>query len=144
MKTLLALSISLVTTFSILGCSDNPETATNDTVQSDAKSAIAKRVSVDEWIKLMNANDGVVLDVRTAGEFQGGHIEGAVNMDFMESNFSDKLASLDKEKTYFMHCASGGRSAKALNAMRDMGFVAVYELEGGIRAYTAAGKSLVQ
>lgn len=79
----------------------------------------------------------VLLDVRTPAEFQQGHIKKAENLDFYQ-NFGDQLAKLDKKREYLVYCAVGGRSAKAVNQMRDQGFK-VYDLNGGLKAWMAAG-----
>lgn len=81
----------------------------------------------------------VVLDVRTPQEYGEGHIAGATNIDFYEPDFVRMLDALDKEQPYFVYCRSGNRSARAVDAMRDLGFAEVYELEGGILTWLEAG-----
>ena len=79
-----------------------------------ALAAAPKNVSVDDAAKLLQSDKNVVvLDVRTAEEFQAGHIPGAKNLDFFGNDFAQQVAALDKSKTYLVHCAAGGRSAKA-------------------------------
>ncbi len=80
----------------------------------------------------------VVLDIRTPDEFNGGHIEGAVNLDFYESDFAQSLDALDKDLPYFVYCRSGNRSASAIDTMKDLGFSEVYELDGGIVSWVEA------
>jgi len=82
----------------------------------------------------------VVLDVRTGEEFKAGHIPGAVLLDFNGEDFDAQLAKLDKSKTYLVHCASGGRSARASKKMEAKLFPKVFNLEGGMRAWEKAGK----
>lgn len=79
-------------------------------------------------------SDAVLLDVRTAMELSGGKLPKAVNIDFMASNFREKVAALDKSKTYFIYCRSGNRSGQACQIMHKMGFD-VRNLMGGIGAY---------
>lgn len=81
--------------------------------------------------------DLMLLDVRTPEEFQQGHINQAQNVDFYQ-NFGDQLSKLDKKREYLVYCAVGGRSAKAVNQMREQGFK-VYDLKGGLKAWLAAG-----
>ncbi|MFT4550497.1 MAG: rhodanese-related sulfurtransferase [Verrucomicrobiales bacterium] len=81
----------------------------------------------------------VVLDVRTPGEFAAGHLKGAVNLDFNSAAFKEELAALDPEKTYLMHCQSGGRSGKAKAAFTELGFKYLYHLDGGYAAWEDAG-----
>ena len=62
----------------------------------------------------------IVLDVRTPKEFAAGHLAGATNLDFYAPNFEQKLSALDKDKSYLVHCAVGGRSAKARDKAREI------------------------
>jgi phage shock protein E len=84
-----------------------------------------------------------VIDVRTPAEFAAGHIAGAINIDVEGSDFNSGIASLDMTKTYAVYCHSGRRSLIAANAMADAGFTSIYNLDGGIGAWSAAGNQLV-
>ncbi|GAB5521292.1 MAG: rhodanese-like domain-containing protein [Rhodothermales bacterium] len=79
----------------------------------------------------------VVLDVRTPAEYAEGHLVQARNIDVMNPTFVDHVQDLDKDKTYYLHCKSGGRSGKATEIMRGMGFDA-YNV-GGYADLVAAG-----
>jgi len=74
----------------------------------------------------------VILDVRTADEFNPEHLEGAINLDFKSVNFTVRIDSLDKSATYLLYCRSGGRSAKAMALMKNKSFRRVFNLKGGI------------
>lgn len=106
---------------------------------AEKKSAV-KNVGVEEFDKLRQQKDTVVLDVRTADEHASGHLKGAVLLDFRAADFADQVAKLDKDKTYLVHCAAGGRSAKACTKMEGLGFKRVVNLEGGLGAWKDAGK----
>ncbi|WP_375582745.1 Ca2+-dependent phosphoinositide-specific phospholipase C [Cyclobacterium xiamenense] len=86
----------------------------------------------------------LVLDVRTQAEVDEGIIPGAVHIDFMQADFADKAKKLKKEDPVFIYCKVGGRSARAAELMRGMGFEKVYHLEGGIDGWTAAGFPVVR
>ena len=101
-----------------------------------------KDVGVEEFEKLWKAKKGVVLDVRTAKEYQAGHIPGAVNIDINGADFDKKVAELDKGKTYLVHCASGVRSVRACEKMNRMDFRELINLQGGIKAWEKAGKEV--
>ena len=75
-----------------------------------------------------------LLDVRSAGEFAGGTIQGAKNLDMMSGQLQKSLGNLDKNKEYFVFCRSGNRSGSACNLMADQGFK-VYNLAGGVGAW---------
>lgn len=83
----------------------------------------------------------VVVDVRTAEEFAGGHVPGAQNipLDRVES----EVGALDKYKSgeVFLICESGGRSARASQVLADRGFNAV-NVMGGTYAWREAGLPL--
>lgn len=106
-----------------------------------ASVAAPKNVSVDDADKLLKANPNiVVLDVRTADEFKSGHIPGAKNLDFFGDDFEKQIAALDKSKTYLVHCAAGGRSAKACKVIEKDQIPSVYHLNEGFNAWQKAGK----
>ena len=86
--------------------------------------------------------DLVVLDLRTPEEFNAGHLPGAVNLDFSDPAFAAGLAALDRQAPYVLYCWTGMMSADVREMMRDLGFVEVYEIEGGIVAWVEAGGPL--
>jgi rhodanese-related sulfurtransferase len=84
--------------------------------------------------KFKSEKNAVLLDVRTAAEYNSGKIPGAKNIDVMSSSFDSKVEALDKTKVYFVYCRSGARSGSACNLMASKGFE-VYNLRGGIGAW---------
>ena len=99
-----------------------------------------KNVDVNEFEKLAANKQNQVLDVRTPAEFAKGHLPGAVNIDINGAEFEQKIAALDKKKTYLVHCAAGARSTRACQKMGQLKFPALYNLEGGLKAWEKAGK----
>ena len=85
----------------------------------------------------------VVLDVRTPGEFMAGHITNSLNIDVEGMQFAADITKLDKSKTYAVYCQSGRRSAIATTEMSKLGFTTLFNLQGGIGAWGAAGQTLV-
>lgn len=79
--------------------------------------------------------DAVLLDVRTPGEFNEGHIASATNINFGSASFAAEIGKLDASKTYFVYCRSGNRSAQAITVMRAAGIQNIVELQGGIVAH---------
>jgi rhodanese-related sulfurtransferase len=111
------------------------------TICSNTAAEKFKNIAVEEFDKLRKqTNTAVVLDVRTAREFAAGHIAGATNIDWNAGEFEKKVARLDRNKTYLVHCAAGGRSAKAAEKLMTLQFTNVYNLEGGMKAWEKAGK----
>jgi rhodanese-related sulfurtransferase len=80
----------------------------------------------------------IVLDVRTPGEYSTGHVKTALNVNFNSSAFQQTLQKLDRNRTYFLYCASGGRSAQATEVLRNLGFMEVLNLTGGGYSLIAA------
>lgn len=85
----------------------------------------------------------VTLDVRTAEEYAAGHIPGAINIDVEGGDFDAGIAELDPTLTYAVYCRSGRRSLDAANRMSEAGFTKIYNLDGGIIEWSAAGGQLV-
>jgi phage shock protein E len=85
----------------------------------------------------------VVLDVRTPEEFAAGRIAGAIDVDLQGATFDTDVAALDPKATYFVYCHSGNRSAQAVAYLQEHDFSSIYELEGGIGAWQAAGLPVV-
>ncbi|MDH4227105.1 MAG: rhodanese-like domain-containing protein [Deltaproteobacteria bacterium] len=86
--------------------------------------------------ELMKKNSStVLLDVRTPAEFNEGHVENAVNVDYLASDFKDKVSKLDKTKTYLLVCRSGKRSKGAQEVMLSLGFKKVINVSGGMNAW---------
>lgn len=86
----------------------------------------------------------VIVDLRTPEEFAEGHIAKAVNINFLAEDFAEKLAKLDRDKTYLMHCRSGGRSSASLETWKKLGFKKVIHLDSGILGYQKAGLKVVK
>jgi len=82
-------------------------------------------------------DNAVLVDVRTAEEFNAGHLENAQNIDWFDPNFSDQFKAVDKDKTIYLYCKVGGRSAKAQEKLKSLGFDHVVNLEGGYDAVKA-------
>lgn len=81
----------------------------------------------------------IVLDVRKPDEFSAGHIGGAVNIDYLDSDkFEKAINELSHDKTYYVYCRSGRRSAEATKQMSKLSLCSV-DLEGGILNWEAQG-----
>lgn len=67
----------------------------------------------------------VILDVRTKGEYAGGHIRGSVNIPVDQLN-NNTSRFTDKNKVIITCCASGNRSGMAKNILKGKGYTQVY------------------
>jgi rhodanese-related sulfurtransferase len=108
-----------------------------------SNSSTAIDQSVSEFSSKVAEAGVITLDVRTPGEFNEGHIEGALLVDFESGNFENEIAALDKTKTYAVYCRSGSRSGQAVKIMSDAGFTNLYNLNGGVIDWANAGLPLV-
>jgi glyoxylase-like metal-dependent hydrolase (beta-lactamase superfamily II)/rhodanese-related sulfurtransferase len=79
-----------------------------------------------------------ILDVRKASEFGSEHIINAQNapLDFINEN----MASIDKDKTYFVHCAGGYRSMIFISILKARGFDHLIDVKGGFKEIKESGK----
>ena len=93
---------------------------------------------------LASSSDVVVIDIRTASEIDQGHIEGAIFADFYATDFAEKLAKLDRDQAYIVHCNSGGRSSKALSTFENLGFTNITHMDGGVKGWMKADLPLTK
>jgi rhodanese-related sulfurtransferase len=95
------------------------------------------RVSVAEAKEKIDNDDVQIIDVRTPGEYAGGHVPGAINIPHMSVvSRKDELAS---DKELVMICQMGQRSALACEFAASLGFKDLYNVEGGTEAWIKAG-----
>src|ERR1035437_1971045 len=106
-----------------------------------ANTTVVTNLSAERF-KTIIANDktgGVIIDLRTTDEINKGFIKGSVQLDFLAKDAEQQIDKLDKNKTYYIYCASGGRSADAAEYMEKHGFKHVYNLEKGFSDWAKKG-----
>ncbi|CCG53207.1 Rhodanese-related sulfurtransferase [Flavobacterium indicum GPTSA100-9 = DSM 17447] len=87
----------------------------------------------DWWEGFLKDQDAIILDVRTEEEVASGKIPNSINIDIYKGQgFVYQVEELDKNKTYYVYCRSGARSAQACSIMNQLGFEKTYNLIGGI------------
>lgn len=102
-----------------------------------------RHVNATEAAEILQKHPTVkVLDVRTGIEYNRGHITDAVNLNYYSFSFKKKLASLDKNTTWLVHCRTGVRSGNSLPILKELGFTSIMHLDGGTSAWTKAGLPL--
>ena len=114
----------------VVSCSSNtqqgPATASTTSTIKDGKTTIeAFKTAIAKVQKPQ------LVDVRTPKEYTQGHLEGALNINFNDPNFEQTIGQLNKSEPVFIYCQAGGRSGKAYQKMKKMGFSIVYDMEGG-------------
>lgn len=96
-------------------------------------------VSPEEFQSMMQDQPGVVIDVRTRGEYDAGHLTITdKQLDIMNGDFQRAIADMDKSATYYLYCRTGNRSGQAASMMRQSGFENVHNI-GGFGDLAAAG-----
>lgn len=88
----------------------------------------------------------MLIDVREADEFHAGHIPGAVNIPrgILEFKLTNDPALEDRGLNIVIYCKNSGRSALSAKAMKEMGYIHVQSISGGIDAWQEAGKPVVK
>lgn len=92
--------------------------------------AVIQNVDTKEFAELMKT-EGHLIDVRTPGEFEEGHINGATLINVNDASFKSQIDVLEKSKPVYVYCRSGKRSMKAAHIMEEKGFTKIYNLKGG-------------
>lgn len=97
-----------------------------------------KSLSSQEFKKIIESESVFLVDVRTEGEFESGHIEGAINIDVNNPDFVSLVKSKLKVKSLALYCRSGNRSKLAASKLTDLE-VTIYELNLGFKDWLQAG-----
>lgn len=117
------------------------EAATTTEVASEGR---MERVDTRRFAEMLASGEPLQLvDVRTPGEYAAGHLQNSQHIDISVSTFDTDFLTLDKSQKVLVYCAVGGRSKRAAERMAAAGYE-VYDLEGGIRDWQAAGMDVVK
>ena len=112
-------------TTTLLSCAQNNPTA-------KVNSSIELTINASKFSQAIAASGAQILDVRTAAEYQSGHIANALQANWLDpKEFKNRTQHLDKSKMVYIYCQSGGRSASAQEALMQAGYQVV-NLEGGM------------
>ncbi len=106
--------------------------------------AVSAKEAADLIDKHVGDSDFAVLDIRTPGEFQSGHLKSAILIDFYSQTFADQLSRLDKEKKFLIYCRTGNRSAKSLEIFKKLKFQKIYHMANGISTWNSEGFPVVK
>jgi phage shock protein E len=132
----------------VSACSSNAITTENNNqvITEKEQNAIKNGVKTIKSAEVKNLlekqKDLVILDVRTPEEFKAGHLKDAVLLNYNGTDFEEKVKALNKDNTYMVYCAVGGRSGKAAKLMQDLGFTKVYDATEGFNPLKEAGVSV--
>ncbi len=134
---------SIALFFVVLSCNSAPTESSTTSIGNEAIAQTGGSISVAAFEQKMKTPGIQILDVRTAGEYQGGHFNNALQANWLDQKeFADRVQHIDKTKPVLVYCASGVRSEEAMNWMKQNGFVDVSNLRGGTSAWRMEGKPL--
>ncbi len=136
--------LGILLLFSLGNIASCQNSATKQEQMTNNSKTVKETITVDDFEKKLGVLNIQLVDVRTPGEYEGGHLNNAKNINFKSDNFTEQISKLDKTKPVMVYCLSGGRSAAAAKQMQDMGFVEIYNMDGGIMKWRNSGKPLVQ
>ena len=80
----------------------------------------------------INLNEYMLLDVRSRREFSENHLNGAINIPLPEVKRNIEKYVKDKSNKILVYCEYGGRSARAVRILEELGYINVYNLKGGL------------
>ena len=98
-------------------------------------------ISESDFVEIQGS-DYTLIDVRTQDEFDLGHIDGAINLDFYSETFQNDILSLPKNETIVLYCRTNNRSSKTANILKENGFKEISVLEGGITDWVKNGNDI--
>jgi hydroxyacylglutathione hydrolase len=89
-------------------------------------------IGADELANKLKKEKIQLLDVRKPGEFAAEHVDNAVNVPL--DNLNEAISSLNRDETYYVHCAGGYRSMIFSSILKARGFNHVIDIKGGYNA----------
>lgn len=103
--------------------------------QAQEQKAVYQKISAEEAKKMMDEQEVIIVDVRTQGEYDGGHIENALLIPNETIGSEPPKELPDKSAVILLYCRSGNRSGQAARKLIDMGYQNVYDF-GGVGDWT--------
>ena len=100
-------------------------------------------LEANDFLAEYNAENSLILDVRTAGEISQGHIEGATFIDFYSEKFEEKIKIINKDLNIHVYCKSSGRSKSVSEKLISYGFKNVFNLDGGFDSWKKEKKFII-
>jgi rhodanese-related sulfurtransferase len=102
-------------------------------------------VSPQQFQQLLEGQSQLqLIDVRTPQEYEAGHLAEAQLITLQRKDFQQQIRQLDVNQPIFVYCRSGRRSNLAASQLAEVGFVQVYDLQGGLAAWSRSGLPLAQ
>ena len=98
-------------------------------------------ISESDFIELQDS-EYTLIDVRTQDEFDLGHINSAINLDFYSDTFKNDILSLPKNETIVLYCRTNNRSSKTATILQENGYRNILVIKGGISEWVKNGNDI--
>ena len=98
-------------------------------------------ISESDFIELQDS-EYTLIDVRTQDEFDLGHINSAINLDFYSDTFKNNILSLPKNETIVLYCRTNNRSSKTATILQENGYRDILVIKGGITEWVKNGNDI--
>ena len=103
--------------------------------------AETEMISESEFNEL-RFSDCILVDVRTQDEFDLGHIDNAINLDFYSDTFQNDILSLPKNEKIVLYCRTNNRSSKTATILKENGYRDILVIRGGITEWVKKGNDI--
>lgn len=138
---ILAAAVVLATAGGLTGCTSGSDLSSVPV--ATAAPTTGASLDATEFAAAIQLPNTIIFDVRTPEEFASGHLPDAINLNVESPDFAAALATFNADVPYAVYCRSGNRSQTAMQIMEQAGFTEVYDLAGGIGAWTSAGGEVI-
>jgi len=92
-----------------------------------------ENITKEEMKEILRTNsNAILLDVRSHQEYKEGHLERSINIPVYDLQKEVLSKIKNKEDIIIVYCSAGIRSKKAVQILRKMGYINLYNIEGGI------------
>ena len=98
-------------------------------------------ISESDFVEIQDS-DYILIDVRTQDEFDLGHIDSAINLDFYSDTFQNEILSLPKNEKIVLYCRTNNRSSKTATILKQNGFRNILVISGGITEWVKNGNDI--
>ena len=98
-------------------------------------------ISDSDFVEIQDS-DYILIDVRTQDEFDLGHIDSAINLDFYSDTFQNEILSLPKNEKIVLYCRTNNRSSKTAAILKQNGYRDILVISGGITEWVKNGNDI--
>ncbi len=98
-------------------------------------------ISESDFVEIQDS-DYTLIDVRTQDEFDLGHIDSAINLDFYSDTFQNEILSLPKNEKIVLYCRTNNRSSKTATILKENGYKDILVIRGGITEWVKKGNDI--